>query len=169
MSPPHGKPLSDLAMAERDQKVVALKRQDLSFQQIADHLGISKAGAIRSFQRAKRRVDAASAADYAAYRDEQLASIAAMREVCDEIIAARHVSISNGHVVSEITGHDEDGNPIYGDPYEDDAPVLAAIDRRIKLDDQEAKLLGLYAPVKQTVDATVNYTVGGGVDVSALK
>ncbi len=167
MSPPYGKPLSDLAMADRDTQVVALKRQDLSFQQIADHLGISKAGAVRSFQRAKRRVDAATDADYAAYRDEQLAAIAAMREVCDEIIAARHVSISNGHVVSEITGHDDDGNPLYGDPYEDDAPVLAAIDRRIKLDDQEAKLLGLYAKVEVAHSGGVTYEIVG-VDMSKL-
>lgn len=162
-----GKPLSDLAMAERDTQVVALKRQDLSFQQIADHLGISKAGAVRSFQRAKRRVDVATDTDYAAYRDEQLASIAAMREVCDEIIAARHVSISNGHVVSEITGNDDDGNPVYGEPYEDDAPVLAAIDRRIKLDDQEAKLLGLYAKVEVAHSGGVTYEIVG-VDMSKL-
>jgi hypothetical protein len=162
-----GKPLSDLAMAERDTQVVALKRQDLSFQQIADHLGISKAGAIRSFQRTKRRIDNATDADYAAYRDEQLAAIAAMREVCDEIIAARHVSISNGHVVSEIKGIDDDGNLIYGDPYEDDAPVLAAIDRRIKLDDQEAKLLGLYAKVEVSHSGGVTYEIVG-VDMSKL-
>jgi hypothetical protein len=168
MSAPYGKPLSDLAMAKRDQKVVALKRQDMSFQQVADTLGISKAAAIRSFQRAKRRVDDATDLDYTHYRDEQLARIAAMREVAADIVGARHVAISNGHVVSEITGTDEDGHPVYGDPYEDDGPVLAAIDRLIKLDELEAKLVpGLHA--KQEVDMSGVLRIElVGVDVADL-
>jgi hypothetical protein len=144
MSAPYGKPVADLAMAERQQKIVTLKRDGLSFQQIADQLGISKAAAIRGFQAVKRRVDTAADDDYIEYKSEQLARIATMREVVADIVAARHVTISNGHVVREIIGRDDEGEPEYGDPYEDHSPVLAAIDRLVKLDDQEAKLLGLY-------------------------
>ncbi len=161
MPVPYGKPLSDLAMREREQQVVALKRQDLSFQQVGDHLGISKIAAVRAFQRAKRRVIDATDTDYAEYRDDQLAHIATMREICDEIILSRHATISNGHVVSEITGQDADGKPVYGDPYEDTAPVLAAIDRRIKLDDQESKLLGLYAEQKVNLSGGITYEIIG--------
>lgn len=152
MSPPYGKPVADMDMAERDQRIVALKRQGRSFQQIADELGISKSGAILGFQRVKKRVDEATDEDYAEYRDEQLARIATMREVVADVIAARHVTISNGHVVREITGRDDEGALIYGDAYEDHGPVLAAVDRMVKLDDHEAKLLGIYP--KQAVSIT---------------
>lgn len=162
MSAPYGKPLSDLAMAERDNQVVALKRQDLSFQQVADQLGISKSAAIRGFQRVKARVEERGELDYVAYRDAQLARVATRRELTEDIMAARHVSISNGHVVSEIIGQDEDGKPIYGDPYEDTGPTLAAIDRLIKLDEQEAKLVpGLYAKVEVDLSGVLKYEVHG--------
>jgi len=144
VSPPYGKPVADMDMAERDQRIVALKRQGRSFQQIADELGISKSGAILGFQRVKKRVDEATDEGYAEYRDEQLARIATMREVVADVVAARHVTISNGHVIREMIGREDDGTPVYGDPYEDHGPVLAAVDRMVKLDDQEAKLLGLY-------------------------
>lgn len=131
-------------MAERDQKIVALKRQGHSFQQIADELGISKSGAILGFQRVKKRVEAATDEDYAEYRDEQLERIATLREVVADVIGARHVTISNGHVIHEIIGRNDDGTPKYGAPYDDHGPVLAAVDRMVKLDNQEANLLGLY-------------------------
>jgi hypothetical protein len=153
--------------AERDAQILALKRQDLSFQQIADQLGISRATAHRGFHRALPRVTNPQAN---AYRDEHLARLELAREVVLGILETRHVAISNGHVVSEITGTDEEtGKPIYGEPYEDDGIVMAAVKTLKELDEREAKLLGLDAPVKQTVDATVNYTVGGGVDISALR
>lgn len=144
MSPPYGKPVADMDMVERDQKIVALKRQGRSFQQIADELGISKSGAILGFQRVKKRVEAATDEDYIKYRDEQLERVATLREVVADVIGARHVTISNGHVIHEIIGRNDDGTPKYGDAYDDHGPVLAAIDRMVKLDDQEAKLIGLY-------------------------
>lgn len=152
MSPPYRKPVTDMDMTERDHQIVALKREGLSFQQIANRVGLSKSGTILGFQRVKKRVEATADNEYVEYKNEQLARIATMREVVADVVAARHVTISNGHVVREIIGRDDEGRPEYGDAYEDHAPVLAAIDRLVKLDDQEAKLLGLYP--KQAVSVS---------------
>lgn len=51
----------------------------------------------------------------------------------------------------------EDGS--YKEPLEDDKPVLETIDRLIKIQDQRAKLTGIYAPVKKQLE------VSGGLAV----
>lgn len=153
-------PTANLAMHERDNRIVELKREGRSFQQIADELGISKSGAILGFQRVKARVDQRADRNYEAYRDEQLARIATLRAVVEDVMHARHVSISNGHVVSEIVGTDPvTDKPIYGDPYEDTAPTLAAVDRMVKLDEREAKLLGLDAKTEIDHSGVVQYEI----------
>ncbi|GAA2395473.1 hypothetical protein GCM10010404_61300 [Nonomuraea africana] len=69
---------------------------------------------------------------------------------------------------------DDDGNAAVddgrGEPLEDDAPVLAAIDRMLKIQERRAKLLGLDIPVKQLVggDVTVTYQFEG-VDLGELQ
>lgn len=151
--------------AERDAQILALKRQDLSFQQIADRLGISRTAAHRGFHRALPRITEPEAK---AYRAEHLARLELRREVVLDILHARHVTISNGHVVSEIIGTDEEtGKPIYGEPYEDDGVVMAASAELGRIDDQEAKLLGLYAKLEVEHSGGVTYEIIG-VDMSKL-
>jgi transposase-like protein len=165
VSAPYGKPLSDLASAEQQAAVVELVRQGQSFRDIAARLGISKSQAHRAFHHGLDRIPAANVH---AYREEQLADLALARQVVYGILGAHHVTISNGHVVSEITGTDDDGQPVYGDPYEDTAPTLAALDRLVKIGQREAEIVGSDAPSKAALDVQVNYTVGGGVDLGAL-
>lgn len=150
--------------AERDAQILALKRQDLSFQQIADRLGISRAAAHRGFHRALPRVTEPEAK---AYRAEHLARLELRREVVLGILETRHVTISNGHVVSEIIGTGDDGKPIYGEPYEDDGVVMAASAELGRIDDQEAKLLGLYAKLEVEHSGGVTYEIIG-VDMDKL-
>lgn len=147
--------------AKLDAQILALKTDGLSFRAISRELNYDVGYVYRCFQRGLRTIRETAAEDYKA---NQLARIAAQREVAEEILHATHVVVSNGHVVSEITGQDDEGKPIYGDPLEDSGPRLAAIDRLVKLDAQEADLLGLKAATKSEVSAVVNYTVGGGVD-----
>lgn len=135
--------------AELRRRIVELRDQELSFRQIAAIVGRDLHAVWNHYQTAMRQVPAAAVEEHqkkvASRLDEQLRRIDMEREVLMEILAKRHVTISNGHVVSEIIGTDEDtGKPIYGEPFEDDAPTMAAVDRLGKLDDQEAKLLGLY-------------------------
>jgi len=142
--------------AELNARIVELRDADWTFREIAAEVDRDVAVVWRHYQRAMRRIPAAAVeqhqAKIALRLDEQLRRIDMEREILDDIVAKRHVHISNGHVVSEIIGQDELGKPIYGEPYEDDAPTMAAIDRLGKLDDQEAKLLGMYP--KQQVSVT---------------
>jgi hypothetical protein len=158
MGATHSKPRSDIALADQDAKILELKRQDLSFDQIGRLLSISRAAAHRGFHRALPRITEPAAE---AYRAEHLARLAFAREIVMDVLATRHVTISNGHVVSEIVGRDDDGLPIYGEPYEDDGVILSAIDRLDKLDDREARLLKLYPKTEVDVSGEVTYRLHG--------
>ncbi len=141
-------------VAEMRRRIVELRDQGLEFREIAREVGRDVAVVWRQYQRAMRQIPAAAVEEHArkaAQRlDEQLLRIDMEREVLMDIVAKRHVHISNGRVVCEYKGTDpETGKPVYGDPYEDDAPTMQAIDRLCRLDDQEAKLLGIYP--KQTI------------------
>lgn len=138
MGAPHSKPLTDLARAELDAQVVELKRQDLTFAEIAQVLGISKTSAFRGFHRALPRI-AEPAAN--AYRAEHLARLELAREAVMEVLTNKHVTVSNGVVVR-----------VGGKALADDGPILAAIDRLLRIDEREAKLLGLDAPVRTRVE-----------------
>lgn len=134
--------------AEMKQRIVELRDEGLEFREIAAEVGLNLKTVWKHYQNAMRQIPAAAVEEHAkrcALRlDEQLRRIDLEREIVMEILEKEHVHISNGRVVCEITGRDKDGHPTYGDPYLDDAPTLAAIDRLGRLDDQEAKLLGIY-------------------------
>lgn len=147
------------ARAQRVAAVAALRQGGRTYPQIADELGISRSTAWTDYEAwcAELRrgdPDLQAAAKEALWG--QLGRIQAEREAVAAVLTARHVVVSNGVVVSE------DGKPI-----EDDAPVLQAVDRLIKLDDQEAKLLGIYAEKKVAVSGGLRYEIVG-IDVSAL-
>lgn len=62
------------------------------------------------------------------------------------VLTARHISVSNGRVVTRedpITGEEH--------PVPDDDPVLRSIDRLLKIMERRSKLLGLDAPAKVEV------------------
>jgi hypothetical protein len=124
----------------------------MEFREIAAEVGRDVSTVWRHYQRAMRAIPAAAIEEHqkkiAQRLDEQLQRIDLERDVLMDILTKRHVHISNGRVVLELKGFDN-GKPIYGEPYEDDAPTMQAIDRLGRLDDQEAKLLGLYP--KQTI------------------
>lgn len=147
-----------------DTRIIELKTEGLTFREVAAHPTVNHtlSYVYRCYQRGLRR-QGAPAVD--AYRARQLAEIDAERAVLEEILHAKHVVVSNGHVVSEIIDNDEDGKPIYGEPLLDDGPIMAAIDRLAKLRAQEQDLLGLKAATKVEAETTLRYEVVG-VEVS---
>lgn len=151
-------PANDIARADTDAAVMELKRQDLTFDQIATELGISRATAHRAFHRALLNIPA-PAVD--SYRAKHLARLALMREVVQEIVETRHAVISNGHVVSPVIGTGDDGRPIYGEPYKDDSVTMAAVKTLKELDEREAKLLGLDAKTEVNLSGVVRYEIEG--------
>jgi hypothetical protein len=88
----------------------------------------------------------------------ELERLAYLRQVTDKVLNTRHLHIANGVIVK-----DDDGNII-----EDDGPLLAAVDREIKIAQRTSALLGLDAPTRAEVTAKVSVEVVG-VELSALK
>jgi len=145
--------------AQRVADVAALRNAGRTYREIATELGISATTAWFDYEawcNELRRGDPSieQAAKEALWG--QLARIRAEREAVAAVLTARHITVSNGVIARE------DGKPI-----EDDAPVLAAVDRLVKLDDQEAKLLGIYAEKKLAVSGGLRYEIIG-VDPEAL-
>jgi hypothetical protein len=84
-------------------------------------------------------------------RKQQLDRLNDARLAVMAVLERKHVHISDGRVV-----RDKDPETgLLGEPIEDDAPVLQAVDRLVKIEDRIAKLLGLDAPVQSEINATV--------------
>ncbi len=147
--------------AERRAEIVRLRDEGLTFREISAEIGLSLRAVWKHYQNAMRDIPAgiveAHAENAAVRKAEQLRRIDMQREAVVEVMTAKHVTVSQGRVV-----RDDDGEPIL-----DDAPVLAAVDRLVKLDDEEAKLLGLYAEQKISHSGGVTYEIVG-VDMSKL-
>lgn len=149
--------MSEDAKAERARRIARvgeLRDAGLPFYKIAEQLGISTATAWRDGEEWYNQLragdpDIQSAAKEAIWG--QLARIKAERDAVAEVLTARHVTISNGIMVCN-----EDGEPIL-----DDSPVLAAVATMVKLDDQEAKLLGIYAEKKVSLSGGLRYELVG--------
>jgi DNA-binding CsgD family transcriptional regulator len=157
MASTHGGAQSDLAAADKQNKVVEAVRQGNSFREIAQLMGLSKSQVHRLFRAGLDRIPADNVQ---AYRDEQLADLELARQAVLDVLAAEHVVVSNGHIVKPITGVDEDGNYIYGDPLHDD-PELAAVDRLLKIQERQARILGSDADEKINLTGDLHYRVIG--------
>lgn len=133
-------------------RIVELRDQGLTFREIAAEVGVSFQRCWQIYQKAlrDRPVIAEHVAKRAERAAEQLRRIDMEREAVVEVLANRHVMVSNGVIVKE------DGTPIL-----DDGPILAAVDRLVKLDDQEAKLLGLYAKTEVEHSGGVRHELVG--------
>jgi len=110
----------------------------MTYAQIADHLSFADHSGARDA--AKRGL--------AAVRSEGVeeAKDIALTRLDMEYQVALHVLEANHYVVTEK------GLVFFGtQPLVDHAPVLAAIQTMLRIEDQRAKLLGLYAPTKSQV------------------
>lgn len=167
-----------LATVERDAEAARLRSQSWTYQQIADHLGMSKGQAYEAVKRALADVVQEPAEEL---RKLELDRLDQMAQAVREVLERRHVTVSNGKIIRQFAGYeldadgktmvDAEGKPIPRfEDLLDDAPVLSAVDRLLKIQERRAKLLGLDIPVKQemSVDLGVEYRIVG-VDVGALK
>ncbi|MFD9752657.1 hypothetical protein ACFWYQ_21360 [[Kitasatospora] papulosa] len=144
-----------LSTAERDAEAARLRSQGHSYQRIADTLGWANRG--DAHHAVKRVLDATvrEAGDEVraielARLDDELVRLAAIEEQVWVVLRRAHVTVSNGQVIR-----------VGGEPLLDDAPVLQAVDRLVKIEDarrrnaeRRAKLLGLDAPTKQAISIT---------------
>ncbi len=129
-------------VAARRTRVVRMRTQGVPYAVIAAELGVSEETAKKDWQRAlgELRRDQAATADEA--RTLEAAKLDAAECEAWRVLRAAHVMISGGRIV---LGDD-------GVPLPDDGPVLAAIDRLLRVSARRAALLGLNAPAR--IEAT---------------
>lgn len=145
----------DPDVAERDRKAMELHARGRTWQQIADELGYSdRAHACKQVMRAYARADKQPVE---AMRESMNGKLEKLYQMAMEVAEARHLKVVNGSVVFD---------PEQGGVMEDDAPVLAAIDRMTRLLERMAKVNGIDAPTKvQAQVQNVKVTVEGAEDV----
>jgi hypothetical protein len=132
----------------RDAEAARLRGKSWTYQQIGDHLGITKAAAYEAVQRALADTLAEPAANA---RQLELDKLDALEQRYHQIIERRHAVLHQG----EDTGHDDDG------------PTLTAQAGLLKVSESRRKLLGLDSPTKVAVSGGVKYEIAG-VDPATL-
>ncbi|RKN61873.1 hypothetical protein D7231_31875 [Streptomyces klenkii] len=126
--------------ARRDAEAAALRARGLSYRQIADELGVARTTAHEMVERALQAIVQEPAEQV---RQLELDRLDHMYRSALGVLERRHVTVSQGRIVKA-----DDGEPL-----EDDGPVLQAIDRMLRIQERRARLLGLDAPSRVSVDA----------------
>ncbi|MFD5814404.1 hypothetical protein [Streptomyces sp. NPDC127038] len=141
--------------ARRDAAAADLRAKGRTYQQIADELGYSDRGeahhAVRRAINDIAREPAEAAIHFELERlDAELGRLEQLETAAREVLERHHVTVSAG---GQIVHHQ-------GEPLLDDAPVLQAIDRLLKIEDSRRrngesrrKLLGLDAPSRVSIEA----------------
>lgn len=137
-----GRFVRTLATAEREAEAARLRSKGWSYPRIAEELGYKhKADAYNAVKKVLSET-VSEAGDEV--RAMELVRLDALYAAATEVLERNHVTVSHGKIVA---GAD-------GEPLLDDAPVLQAIDRLLRIQERRARLLGLDAPVKRDVSLT---------------
>lgn len=131
-----------LSTAEREAEAARLRSRGWTYQRIADELGWANKGDAHHAVSKVLRDTVQEAGDD--LRALELTRLDALYVAATEVLEREHITVSNGRIVSGT-----DGEPIL-----DDAPVLQAIDRLLKIQERRSRLLGLDAPIKKDVSLT---------------
>ena len=158
-----------LDTAQRDAAAADLRAKGRTYQQIADELGWSdKSDARKAVLRVLRtivREPAEAVLHFELERlDAELGRLDALEAKVRKVLDARHITVSNGKVII---------NPDTNEPMDDDAPILQAADRLLKIEEarrrngeRRAKLTGIEAAVK--VDATVTEVTQQDIELQEM-
>lgn len=159
---PDGKYTRTLEGAERDAEMARMRTDGYSYPAIARHFDVGQSTAYDAVQRAMLATVQEPGEEVKRLELERLDEM--YREVLD-VLRRPHVTVSQGRIVRQQIGWelnpedgsfqlDGDGKPIpQFEDLLDDGPVLAATDRLLKIQERRARLLGLDAPQRMSVDA----------------
>lgn len=126
--------------ATRDAHACRLRSQGLTYQEIATQLSYaSKSSAYEAVQRALKDTVAEPAADLRELMRMQLDELA---QKARTVMETTHYLVDKGTVVQW-----------QGQPLIDSGPVLASIDRLVKIQESRRKLDGLDSPQRVSIDA----------------
>lgn len=154
---PTGRYVRTLEGAERDAEACRLRTTGLSYRAISDQLGYG--GATHARDGVERALAAVVAEPAEQLRTLELERLDALQAEAWAVMTREHLTVSGGKIVM-VEGPDGVEAPLG-----DDAPVLKAIDRIVKLMERRAKLLGLDAPTRLSVDAeTLGREIGELLD-----
>lgn len=165
----HGRFDRDPETAKRDAEAARLRGRGWTYRRIADELGVSKQTAYDAVQRALADTLAEPAAEA---RTLELERLDEMHASVLAVLEREHVTVSQGRIVRRrildddgdpiVVTYDKDGKPIFREEeIRDDAPLLAAVDRLLRIAERRAKLLGLDAPTRAEVGGRLTYEVVG--------
>lgn len=137
----------------RRAEVMRLRRAGATFEQIGEQLGISKQAAHKLY---KAMLAEIPRDEIETYRAEQVERLDELLRKAHEVLARKHLTVSQGRVVRlgrPIINDDGEAeiDEGHGEPLEDDAPILMAIKTILGIEERRAKLLGLDAPSKANV------------------
>ncbi|MEV6081122.1 hypothetical protein AB0L80_39430 [Streptomyces sp. NPDC052069] len=138
---PHGGDgqfVRSLTTAQRAAQAAELRSKGWTYPRIAAELGYGhRADAYNAVKKVLEDTVREAGENVRALELERLDRLEA---AANEVLEREHVTVSNGRVID-----------LNGAPLPDDGPVLAAIDRLLKIQERRARLLGLDAPTKQAI------------------
>jgi hypothetical protein len=145
--------------AQRDAEAARLRGEGLTLREIAEHLGY---GHISSVDEAIARAYRDLAGPAKLSRERRTSELDMLWEYAQEIVDRRHITVSNGKV---ITMRDpETGEDI---PLPDDGPRLQAITELRRINESRRKLDGDDAPSRVSVEAeTLGREIGRLLDAA---
>lgn len=130
-------------------KALELRAKGLTYRQIAAEIGGGwDAKMAHTAVQKALQITVQEPADQ--LRQIEVAKLDAAERAVHRVLEAQHFTVSQGRVVY-----------LGDEPLADDAPILAAVDRLIRIAQRRAALLGLDSPVKQELAASVTYEVVG--------
>ena len=123
------------ANAVKDAKALGFRAQGWTYDRIATEMRYHDRSAARKAVERALGTDVRESNEAA--KALLIADLNAAKQAVWKVLEASHLVISDGRVVT-----------LDGEPIPDDEPVLKAVDRLVKIDQELAKIYGAYAPVQ---------------------
>ena len=141
-------------VSARRAKLVEYRRQKRQYRDFYQELGYSSVGdASKDFNRVLKENLTAVKTGVELYREIALLELEDLSAKALTVMHAEHYVVGSGGRVAI--------DPATGSPVIDHGPNLAAIDRLLRIQDRQAKLLGLDAATKVDVTGEVKYEIVG--------
>jgi hypothetical protein len=150
-------------VAERRARILQLRIEQRTWAEIAATLGVTQHPAQVDYQRALEAFGRQQAEHAPSARDLEMAKLDALEAAAWRVLRTRHITVQHGKIVGRYTGVAKDPEtgavvrdgageaiPVF-EEIEDDAPVLQAIDRLVRIAQRRATLTGIDAPAKVEV------------------
>jgi hypothetical protein len=133
-------------VAARRAKVLERRTEQIPYAAIAAELGVNESTIRTDYQRALEALKAEQDGQARFNVARQLAALDVAERAAWKVLRKDHIHVQHGKIVRH-----ESGEPVL-----DDAPVLNAIDRILKISERRARLLGLDAPTRIEVSDAVD-------------